>query len=143
MLSVEQKKQAETLVVETILGYRRGYIGARKGRVTPDYWDRIQEMVEVATSEQTIPEWGQCLQKDLQISGLDKSACQALIELANWTEEHATDYDALTYIEKNSAFLIGLARMAVDARKAAGEQEVAFTPEALVDAAKQNGLWEE
>jgi hypothetical protein len=102
-------------------------------------------MLVVSTSEQTIPEMGQSLQNDLQIKGLDKSACQALVDLSNWVDENGKEDDVLTFIERNAAFLIGVSRLTVDSRKEEkeAEQSLKFTADEIEDAARANGLFQE
>lgn len=145
----EQRNQLESLFVEMILAIRRSFILARKGKVPMGYWDRIQDMIRVGTNTTvTLSEWCNSVQQDLQIQGLDSSGCRALTELVAWVDEHSTQLDALYFIEKNTPLCIALARQAVEERKAADKSAKSdalgsLTPEAIEQAAKDNGLWAE
>jgi hypothetical protein len=57
-----------------------------------------------------------------------------------WCDEHASQLEALEFIDSNAPLVVALARKVVQDKK---EERSQFSADELVKAAKENGLWEE
>lgn len=67
-----------------------------------------------------------------------------MTKLVQFCSERSIDLETMEFVEREIGFLIAMARQIIEGRKHAPEAAaVAFTPEQLEEAARNNGLFVE
>lgn len=150
MLTPEDRKTLETLLVEMLIAIRDRYVSDRGGKVKPDYLEQIQNRARSsAEMSPSMSRWVNEMQQDLQMQSIDlwgSSASSTLLDLVQFCDEHDAHREAKSMVLKDGAFLFALVRRQIELRKADRLREKEerlvdkLTKDGVLAAAENNGL---
>lgn len=139
------EQQIENLLVEVTVMVRDAYLRAKKGRPALNYWSELipDRMRSAARQSATAGEWITTVQRKLQTGAPNSSDSLVINRLVQLCDENDYHLRMMEFIDREISFLIAMARSIVDGRKAQRSGAVPFTADEMVEAAKDNGLFEE
>lgn len=121
-LTEEQAERLRVKTVEVMLDLRAAYLAG--GANALKHWTQIEDRMRAATRTSSTPaEWASAMKRGLQLSGTSSSLSRSVVLLSEEVASAKVKPSVwLDLVERESGYLIALARMEAEDRKARREE---------------------
>lgn len=131
-LDEQAKEKLRTETVEVLLDLRAAYL-ATAGANPLKHWDQLQDRMRAAARTCASPEeWVTKMARDLQLSAPSLTSSRSLLALVGEVSERHCRREWLDLVEREHGYLLALARLAAEQRRAARDAAVATTEDGEV-----------
>lgn len=131
-LDEQAKEKLRTQTVEVLLDLRAAYL-ATPGCSPLKHWDQLQDRMRAAARTCASPEeWTTKMARDLQLASPSLGSSRSLLALVHEVTERGCRREWLDLIEREHGYLMALARLSAEQRRAAREAAVAVTEDGEV-----------
>lgn len=121
MLEENDKERLRTLTVEVLLALRAEYLRTPQANILK-HWDMIQTRMRSASRTCATPEeWATSVARRLQIGTLGVASARCLTDLVHVVTEKRCASDWLDLVERETGYLMAMARLCAEQRKEAKE----------------------
>lgn len=131
-LDEQAKERLRTQTVEVLLDLRAAYL-ATAGANPLKHWDQLQDRMRAAARTCASPEeWATKMARDLQLAAPNLSSSRSLLALVHEVTERRCARPWLDLIEREHGYLLAMARLSAEQRKAAREAAAVVTADGEV-----------